>query len=74
MNERKLQHRAREQEESRVTSSQEQTVREFASVEELIRHDAAQTEVPPALAEKIRETMSREPAPARPWWRRIWGG
>jgi hypothetical protein len=56
-----------------VHSTQGETVREFATPEELLRHDRAQTEVPPAVAERLVETIAAEPKPAsaKPWWKRI---
>jgi hypothetical protein len=45
--------------------------REFASVEEMIREDMAQTEVPPAVAVKLKESLAREGIGPRPWWKRI---
>jgi hypothetical protein len=56
-----------------VHATQGETVREFATPEELLRHDRAQTEVPPALAERLGETIAAEPKPAaaKPWWKRI---
>jgi len=53
---------------------QKQAVREFGSVEELLRHDAAQTPVPPELAARVRDSVAREPAPQTGWWRRLLGG
>ena len=50
-----------------------QNAREFASVEELIRSDAAQTPVPPQVRERLGESLAREPRPARPWWQRWFG-
>jgi hypothetical protein len=46
---------------------------EFATAEELLRHDALQTPVPPAIAERLQESVSHLPAPKRPWWRRLLG-
>lgn len=51
-----------------------QTAIEFATPEELIRHDAAQTNSPPALAERIKESLTAEPPPvSTPWWKRWLG-
>jgi hypothetical protein len=71
---RKLQHRTDEQtqEETHAISSQAQTVKEFNSVEELIRHDAAGVSVPAAVAEKLRDSIQKEP-PEKPWWQRLLG-
>ena len=54
-------------------SAQQQTAVEFASAEEMLRHDAGQTPVPPAVAERLRKSVEREPRPARSWWRRVLG-
>lgn len=56
-----------------VHATQRESVREFATPEELLRHDRVQTEVPPALAERLGETIAAEPKPAaaKPWWKRI---
>ena len=48
--------------------------REFASVEEMIRTDQEQVEVPAAVAERLNESISKEPKPERPWWKRLLGG
>jgi len=53
--------------------STEQKVREFASTDELLRHDASQIEVPPAVAQRLSESIQREPKPGRSWWRRLTG-
>ena len=50
--------------------SQAQNTREFASVEEMIRCDAAQTQAPPQVGERLRQSLAREPQPTRSWWRR----
>jgi len=63
-----------EQQELSQTHSQQAAVREFASTEELLRADASQIEVPPAVAKRLDESISREPKPSRSWWRRLTGG
>jgi hypothetical protein len=47
---------------------------DFETPEALLRHDAAETPAPPALAERLRNSLSDEPAPRAPWWRRLLGG
>ena len=55
--------------------SQTQAAHEFATVEDLLRHDALQTPVPPAIAQRLAESVSQlPPRPARAWWRRLLGG
>jgi len=64
----------REQQQVAETQSQKVEAREFATAEELLRHDAGQTQVPPAVAKRLDESIQREPKPARPWWKRLTGG
>jgi hypothetical protein len=48
--------------------------RQFASVEEIIRTDKQQVEVPPAIAERLNESIAGGPSPRKKsWWRRIFG-
>lgn len=57
--------------EQQTGTTQTGTTREFASAEEMIREDAAQTAPPERLEERVRESIRREPAsPRPPWWRR----
>jgi hypothetical protein len=44
---------------------------EFGSVEEMIRFDSGQTPAPDEVAQRLKETISREGPPRRPWWRRL---
>ena len=53
--------------------SHQQSGMEFASVDEMLRHDALHTPVPPAIASRLRESISQVPAPPKPWWRRMFG-
>jgi|KBSSwiStaDraftv2_1062776.scaffolds.fasta_scaffold7334951_1 hypothetical protein len=56
------------------TQKQESTSREFTSEEELLRYDAAQTPVPPAVAERLSNSIQNLPKPATSWWRRLLDG
>lgn len=58
------------QQQQEQQQSQAQNTREFASVEEMIRCDAAQTQAPPQVEERLRQSLAREPQPTRSWWRR----
>ena len=50
----------------------QESVREFQSAEQLLRHDALHTPVPPRVAERLQaSTATLPPPPRRPWWRRI---
>ena len=70
----RLQHRQQEQTESRELHQAEETVLVFETPEELLRHDAAATAPSPALAERVKDSINKEPAqPPNPqsWWRRF---
>jgi hypothetical protein len=71
----KQKHKLTSQEQEQVSEIQTQktTAREFATPEELLRHDAAQTEVPPTVSERLNESLQREPKPTRSLWRRLTG-
>ncbi|MEY4489218.1 MAG: hypothetical protein RIQ79_1726, partial [Verrucomicrobiota bacterium] len=44
---------------------------EFATPEALLRHDAAQTPVPPQVADRLRASLAAEPVKSAAWWRRL---
>ena len=54
--------------------SQTQPGREFANADEMLRYDAAQTTVPPVVADRLQQSIGDSPPPARSWWRRLLGG
>jgi len=64
-----------QQEESALQQEgqQQQTPVEFASAEEMLRHDAGQTPVPPAVAERLQRSIDQEPKPSRSLWQRLFG-
>jgi hypothetical protein len=74
MDNHRFRHEHREEEH---LTGQEQTARqtalEFENAEQMIRYDAAHTDVPPAVAERLQQSIEREPKPARPWWQRWFG-
>jgi hypothetical protein len=51
-----------------------ESVQEFASVEDMLRHDALHTPVPPSVAHRLEQSLAPLQPPDRPWWRRIFGG
>jgi len=65
----------KEQEQLAAEQQQEQssTAREFGSVEEMLRHDALHTPVPPTVAYRLRESIGSEAGPRLSWWRRMLG-
>ena len=68
-----------QKEQEQLAAEQQQThssaAREFASVEEMLRHDALHTPVPPTIAYRLEESVKQlPPSSSRPWWRRFFGG
>jgi hypothetical protein len=75
----KRQTKLTQQEQEQLAAEQQQTkstsALEFATVEEMLRHDALHTPVPPTIATRLEESTSQlEPPPGRAWWRRFFGG
>lgn len=67
------------QEQEQLAAEQQQkqssSAQEFASVEEMLRHDALHTPVPPSIGQRLEESVrGLPPPPARAWWRRFFGG
>jgi hypothetical protein len=47
---------------------------EFGSAEELLRYDAAHTEMPGGIEQRLQASAAPLPRPGRPWWKRLFGG
>ena len=67
------------QEQQQLAAEQQQTrsssPQEFASVEEMLRHDALRTPVPPTIAHRLEESVKQlPPSSSRAWWSRFFGG
>jgi hypothetical protein len=69
--------RQRQSEES--TAGQEQSAentqaaQEYSTVEELLRHDAAENRVPPEVAHRLNASLAAEPRRAQSWLKRLFG-
>ena len=63
----------KEQEQVTESQTQQTPAREFETVEGALRHDASQIAVPPAIAERLAESIKKFPPPERTWWQRILG-
>ena len=68
-----------QKEQEQLASAQQQTesstAREFASVEEMLRHDALHTPVPPRIGYRLEESVKQlPPGSSKAWWRRFFGG
>lgn len=72
----KLSQRQKEQAaaKSHATGVNQAVALEFNNPEELLRHDAAQAEVPARVAERLQESIRKEPPPPKGWWARLFGG
>ena len=51
-----------------------QASHEFATVEEMLRHDAIRTPVPPEIEMRLQKSTATLPAPKRSWLRKLFGG
>lgn len=70
----KLNQHPHEQAHQHQQSASDTQVLEFSGAVEALRYDAAQTPVPPQVAERLQESIQREPRPTgSSWWRRLLG-
>ena len=69
----RLSNREQEQQEQHVAQNQAQAVQEFGSVEEMLRHDAVHTPLPPAIARRLEQSLGPMTPPPKSWWRRFFG-
>jgi hypothetical protein len=44
---------------------------EFASVEEMLRHDSGQNPVPPEVGDRLGHSIAAEPKPTMSWLRKL---
>jgi hypothetical protein len=65
-----FEHNQRQEQES-VSSSESKTTVEFATAEEAIRADAAQTTPPPEIAERLNESIAAEPKKSESFWSKL---
>ena len=70
----KLTHHEQQELAAEQQKTQSSSAGEFANVEEMLRHDALHTPVPPAIAHRLEESVKDlPPAAAHAWWRRWLG-
>ena len=69
---RSSQFRSREQQQEVQRQHEQAKPLEFATPEQMLRHDALHTPVPPSIAHRLHASVSHLPG-ARPWWRRLLG-
>ncbi|HEX4343509.1 MAG TPA: hypothetical protein VH255_08965 [Verrucomicrobiae bacterium] len=62
-----------EQQQAAEQENHQAAPQEFASVEEMLRYDAAHVPVPPRIEERLHASLGGEPRRSRSWWRRLLG-
>ena len=71
------QHKKFESQQQQEVAAQHQAVndaaQEFARVEDLLRHDAAQTEAPLSIAHRLQKSTADFPSAPRSWWQKLLG-
>jgi hypothetical protein len=64
---------SQEQQQEAAHQSQQQAGQEFATAEELLRFDAAQTIVPQQVEQRLKRSSADLPPPRRSWWKNLFG-
>jgi hypothetical protein len=68
---------SRQQPQARQLESEQQAQQpaplEFATPEEMLRYDAARTEVPATVAQRLQKSVAESGPPRPRWWRRLFG-
>ena len=59
--------------EAALGQSAKPAFREFGSVEDMLRHDAIHTPVPPNIAHRLMQSVAQLAPARKPWWRRLTG-
>ena len=67
----RLRHTQKQESTSEQKQQQKTEAKEFSTVEEILREDSSQTVVPPGIAVRLNESISKLPRPTSSWWRRI---
>jgi hypothetical protein len=62
-----------EQELSAHHQAAQNSVHEFKTVDELLKHDAARSSVPASIAERLQKSSAGIPKPPRSLWQRLFG-
>lgn len=63
-----------QQQQASTHQTQQPAALEFATAEELLRHDARQTTVPAEIARRLQKSTGGPAAPKAAWWKRWLGG
>jgi len=60
-----------QQEQQQASQETRPSPLEFGSVDDLLRHDALHTPVPPGIAERLQKTLGPGRTSGSSWWRRF---
>jgi len=61
------------QQSSHESEVRQQSGHQFASAEEMLRHDALHTPVPPGIAQRLQQSLKEKSPPTNSWWRKLFG-
>jgi hypothetical protein len=61
----------RQEKQQETTEVQKAAESEFQNAEDLLRHDALHTPVPPGIARRLQESLDKASPSPTPWWRRF---
>ena len=70
----KLNSTEQQQQNAAEQQTQKQSGLEFSTVEEMLRYDAARTEVPGGIERRLHKSAGDLPRPKPAWWKRFFGG
>ena len=71
---RQRQHAEQEQSSAQFQETNQAQVKEFATVDDLLRHDSERNPVPPEVADRLGRSLENEPKAEKPWYKRLFGG
>ncbi len=55
-------------------TTEQETAKDFNTVDEMLRFDSSQNPVPGKVAERLQQSVEREKiTPPQPWWKRLFG-
>jgi hypothetical protein len=70
----KLRQQAEQEQAAQVQNTLNQgEVKDFATVEDLLRYDSEQNPVPREVAERLGKSLEGEVKPEQPWYKKLFG-
>jgi len=69
----KLTSREKEEQQTTLQQNQQRSPLEFSNVEQMLRHDALHTPVPPSVAHRLQASIGQTTPQPRSWWKRLLG-